>query len=56
MLRIMASTGNLSAEIQESLMNFKVVIAFNRRDYFRGKIRGGEPPELHNGRESRTGK
>jgi ATP-binding cassette subfamily B protein len=30
----MASTGNLSAEIQESLMNFKVVIAFNRRDYF----------------------
>jgi len=27
--------GNLSAEIQESLQNFKVIIAFNRRDYFR---------------------
>ncbi|HEX2394691.1 MAG TPA: ABC transporter ATP-binding protein [Bacteroidales bacterium] len=31
----MASTGNLSAEIQESLANFRVVVAFNRRDYFR---------------------
>ena len=29
------STGGLSAEIQESLNNFKVIIAFNRRDYFR---------------------
>lgn len=28
------SVGNLSAEIQESLDNFKVVVAFNRRDYF----------------------
>jgi ATP-binding cassette, subfamily B, bacterial len=27
-------TGGLSAEIQESLDNFKVIIAFNRRDYF----------------------
>ena len=25
----------MSAEIQESLNNFKVIIAFNRRDYFR---------------------
>ncbi len=32
------STGNLSAEIQESLNNFKVIIAFNRRDYFRKKF------------------
>ena len=32
------STGNLSAEIQESLANFKVIVAFNRRDYFRGKF------------------
>ncbi len=32
------STGNLSAEIQESLSNFKVIIAFNRRDYFREKF------------------
>lgn len=33
------STGDLSAEIQESLGNFKVVIAFNRRDYFRQRFR-----------------
>lgn len=30
--------GSLSAEIQESLENFKAVIAFNRRDYFRHKF------------------
>jgi len=34
----MKSTGNLSAEIQESLNNFKVIVAFNRRDYFRKKF------------------
>ena len=34
----MASTGNLSAEIQESLANFKTIIAFNRRDYFKQKF------------------
>src|SRR3546814_19475118 len=33
------STGGLSAEIQESLTNFKVIIAFNRRDYFRSEER-----------------
>jgi len=32
------STGGLSAEIQESLSNFKVIIAFNRRDYFRRRF------------------
>ncbi len=32
------STGGLSAEIQESLNNFKVVVAFNRRDYFRKRF------------------
>lgn len=32
------STGDLSAEIQESLNNFKVIIAFNRRDYFRRRF------------------
>lgn len=32
------SLGNLSAEIQESLANFKVVVAFNRRDYFRDRF------------------
>ena len=34
----MKSTGSLSAEIQESLVNFKVIIAFNRRDYFRKRF------------------
>ena len=34
----MKSTGSLSAEIQESLQNFKVIIAFNRRDYFRQRF------------------
>ena len=31
-------TGALSAEIQEGLQNFKVIIAFNRRDYFRNRF------------------
>lgn len=34
------STGGLSAEIQESLSNFRVIIAFNRRDYFRKRFDG----------------
>jgi ATP-binding cassette subfamily B protein len=41
----MKSTGNLSAEIQESLANFKVIIAFNRRDYFRKRF---EEANRHN--------
>lgn len=32
------STGAMSGEIQESLGNFKVVLAFNRRDYFRQRF------------------
>ena len=32
------SVGALSAEIQESLDNFQVVVAFNRRDYFRARF------------------
>ncbi len=32
------SVGFLSAEIQESLNNFRVIIAFNRRDYFRQRF------------------
>jgi ATP-binding cassette subfamily B protein len=32
------SVGGLSAEIQESLANFKVIVAFNRRDYFRKRF------------------
>ncbi len=34
----LTSLGGLSAEIQESLNNFKVIIAFNRRDYFRKRF------------------
>jgi ATP-binding cassette subfamily B protein len=32
------SVGGMSAEIQESLSNFRVIIAFNRRDYFRKRF------------------
>lgn len=32
------SVGNLSSEVQESLNNFKVIVAFNRRDYFRQRF------------------
>jgi ATP-binding cassette subfamily B protein len=32
------SVGGMSAEVQESLNNFKVIIAFNRRDYFRQRF------------------
>jgi len=32
------ASGDMSAEIQESLNNFKVVVAFNRRDYFRTRF------------------
>jgi ATP-binding cassette subfamily B protein len=36
--RNLQRVGGLSAEIQESLNNFKVIIAFNRRDYFRRRF------------------
>lgn len=36
----LSSVGNLSAEIQENLNNFNVIIAFNRRDYFRNRFDG----------------
>ncbi|MCW3109632.1 MAG: lipid export ATP-binding/permease protein MsbA [Segetibacter sp.] len=32
------TVGGMSAEIQDSLGNFKVIIAFNRRDYFRKRL------------------
>ncbi len=32
------SVGGMSAEVQESLNNFKTIIAFNRRDYFRERF------------------
>ena len=34
----MTSVGGMSAEIQESLNNFKVIVAFNRRDYLRKRF------------------
>ena len=37
-VKSLQSLGGMSAEIQESLANFKVIVAFNRRDYFRAKF------------------
>jgi ATP-binding cassette subfamily B protein len=37
-LQGLQSLGAMSAEIQESLANFKVIVAFNRLDYFRRKF------------------
>ena len=37
-LKSLQSLGGMSAEIQESLANFKVIVAFNRLDYFREKF------------------
>lgn len=34
----LATTGDLSAEVSESINNFKVVVAFNRRDFFRTRF------------------
>ena len=33
-----ASTGGLSAEVSEGLSNFKAIVAFNRRDFFRQRF------------------
>ncbi|MEO8860906.1 MAG: ABC transporter ATP-binding protein [Ginsengibacter sp.] len=41
----LASVGGMSAEIQESLNNFKVIVAFDRRDYFRKRF---NEANLHN--------
>jgi ATP-binding cassette subfamily B protein len=37
-VKSLQALGSISAEIQESLSNFKVIVAFNRRDYFRQKF------------------
>ncbi|MFA6105506.1 MAG: ABC transporter ATP-binding protein [Patescibacteria group bacterium] len=37
-LKNLRALGGMSAEIQESLNNFKAVVAFNRLDYFRDKF------------------
>jgi len=38
-MRSMQTLGGLSAEVQESLHNFKVIVAFNRSDYFQRKFK-----------------
>jgi ATP-binding cassette, subfamily B, bacterial len=38
-LKSLQSLGGLSSEIQESLHNFKVIVAFNRMDYFQRKFK-----------------
>jgi ATP-binding cassette, subfamily B, bacterial len=38
-MRSMQSLGGLSAEVQESLHNFKVIVAFNRMDYFQRRFK-----------------
>ena len=37
-LKSLQTLGSMSAEIQESLTNFRVILAFNRLDYFRKKF------------------
>ena len=38
-MRSMQTLGALSAEVQESLQNFKVIVAFNRLEYFQRKFK-----------------
>jgi ATP-binding cassette subfamily B protein len=38
-LKSLQTLGNMSAEIQESFNNFKVIVAFNRLDYFRNRFK-----------------
>lgn len=37
-LKSLQTLGGMSGEVQESLNNFKVIVAFNRLDYFRAKF------------------
>ncbi len=34
----LSASGALSAEIQESISNFRIILAFNRRDYFKSRF------------------
>jgi len=45
--RSLRSLGNMSAEITESLSNFKVIVAFNRVDYFRQKFNEANEQNFH---------
>lgn len=38
-LKSLKTVGLMSAEVQESINNFKVIVAFNRLDYFRNKFK-----------------
>lgn len=38
-LKSLRALGSMSGEIQESINNFKVIVAFNRLDYFRNKFK-----------------
>lgn len=38
-LKSLRALGDMSGEIQESINNFKVIVAFNRLDYFRDKFK-----------------
>lgn len=42
------SVGGLASEIQESLENFKVIVAFNRRDYFRQRFNSVNQKNFNN--------
>lgn len=37
--KYLETTGSLSGELKESLQNFKIIVAFNRRDYFRDSFK-----------------
>ncbi|MBZ5632040.1 MAG: ABC transporter ATP-binding protein/permease [Acidobacteriia bacterium] len=37
-MKSLQTLGGMSSEVQESLNNFKVIVAFNRSDYFRAKF------------------
>jgi ATP-binding cassette subfamily B protein len=37
-MKSLQTLGGMSSEVQESLSNFKVIVAFNRSDYFRSKF------------------
>jgi ATP-binding cassette subfamily B protein len=46
-LRSLRKLGGMSGEIQESLANFKVIIAFNRLDFFREKFKKANEENYH---------
>ena len=46
-MRSMQTLGGLSAEVQESLQNFKVIVAFNRLEYFQRKFKSCQRYQLH---------